>query len=65
MRHVAFGTTGRRSEIHFHEAMKSLIQHSLKPMEMFLLTGPWPSGVGYNKHGQHELQAKCTTRHRQ
>lgn len=64
MTHVEFGTTGR-SKIHFHEEVKSLIQHPLKSVEMFLLTGPWPSGVGYNKRGHHELQAKCTMKHRQ
>lgn len=63
MRHIEFRTTGRRSEFHFHEEMKSLIQHPLKSVEMFLLTGPWPSGVGYSKCGQSELQATCTTKH--
>lgn len=63
MRHVEFRTTGRRSEIYFHEEMKSLIQHTLKSVEMFLLTAPWPSGVVYNKHSQCELQANCTTKH--
>lgn len=63
MRHVEFGTTGRRSEIHFHEEVKNLIQHPMKSVEMLLLTGAWPSGVGYNKHGQSELQAKYTMKH--
>ena len=61
MRHVEFGTIEGRSEKRFHEDMKSLI--SLKSVEICPLTGPWPSGVGCNKRGQCELQAKCTPEH--
>lgn len=64
MGHVGFWAIGR-SEMFSQGDDKFDLAHPLKSLGILLLMVPLPSGGGYNKCGQQELQALYTAKPRQ